>query len=243
MSLRCEPDSCATNKFQLLSAGSLDDIEALLALVGNVSPILSGNLVLGEELGTHTDAVDASSEPLLEVLLLGSDATSDHDLAPRHRSLETLDHVGAVDITREELGKVATELLSLADLADSAAARTVSNEATVADGGNLGVEERANNEVSAELEVESRGSGINYRADAESELGTLLVGPLYELTENFMSEVTTVGELEGANTALVACLYDILANLKILVVEDGDHASLTNLSEDCNLIEFCHFRY
>lgn len=227
----------------LFSAGCLDDIEALLALVGNVSPILSGNLLLGEELRTHADAEYASGEPLLEVLLLGCYATSDHDLAPRHGSLETLDHVGAIDITGEELGEVAAELLSLADLTDSAAARAVSHEATVADGGNLGVEEGTNDKVSAKLEIESRGSGIYDRADAESELGALLVSPLNKLTENLLGEIATVGELESADATLIASLHNILANLKVLVVEDGDHASLTDLGEDCNLIKFSHFGF
>ena len=88
---------------QLLGTSILDNVKTLFTLVGDVSPIFGGHLVFREKLRTHSDAENTGSEPLLKILFLRRYTTSDHNLAPRHGCFETLDHVGPVNITGEEL--------------------------------------------------------------------------------------------------------------------------------------------
>ena len=225
---------------QSLFLESCNDIKALLALVGNVCPVASSNLVLREELRTHAYAVNASVEPLLQVVSIGRNATGNHNLRPRHWSEQTLHEVWTYNITWEDLGELAAEFLSLADLGRSYTTWAVAYATTIADRSNIRIEERTYNEASAELDIESSCRSVNYRTNAKSQFGAFLGSPLVELAEYLMCKVATIGELESTNTTFVASLYDILANLDILVVEYRNHWCGTDLGHHLKLIKSCH---
>ena len=54
--------------------------ESLYALVCDSLPVLGSNHVLGEELRAHTNAVNTSLDPRSEVLLVGRNTASNHEL-------------------------------------------------------------------------------------------------------------------------------------------------------------------
>jgi hypothetical protein len=137
-----------------LSASLSTVTECLLALVGNILPVASLYLIAGEELRAHTYAEYAGLEPLGQVLFLGSYATSNHDLRPRHGSHQTLDEVRTNYVAREYLGEVAAYLLSLTDFRWCQTTWAVSHATTIADNCDVGVEQRTNHEVGTQLDVQ-----------------------------------------------------------------------------------------
>lgn len=62
--------------------------------------------------------------------------------------------------------------------------------------------------------------GINNCTCTQNHLRASLVGPLYQLSENLVSEVTTVSKLENTYATLVTSLDDVLADFNILIEEN-----------------------
>ena len=58
-----------------------------------------------------------------------------------------------------------------------------------------------------------------------------------------MCEITTVCKLKQTDTAIIACLYDSLGCLCVLVIEHRDHRSGGHLVQYRQFIEFCHFNF
>ena len=98
----------------------------------------------------------------------------------------------------------------------------------VADLGDLGVQIGTHDEVGPVLDVKRRGRGIDDRTDAQHHFGALFGGELDDLDEYLRSEIAAVGELESAHAALVAGFHDLLGNLGVSVIENGNHTGLTD---------------
>ena len=129
----------------------------------------------------------------------------------------------------------------LANLGNGHAARAIGNEATVAHGSDVGVEQRAHHKAGSQLDVHSSRGGINHGADAECQFGTLLVGPFHQLAKHLLGKVTAIGKLESADATLIASFHHVLAGLKILIVKHGNHARIADLLQYGYLIKLCHF--
>ena len=53
-----------------------------------------------------------------------------------------------------------------------------------------------------------------------------------------MSKVATIGELECADTTIVASLHNLLRNLYIAMIEHGNHTRLLHLLQYLYLVKF-----
>lgn len=229
---------CGGGRLLLAAVGY--DCEGLGTLIGDILPVLSSYLVGGEELGAHAYAEDAGLHPALDILFSGLYATGDHEFAPGHRCEQTLDEFGAKNVAGEDLAKVTAGLLSCADLAHATTAGSIGNESTVADTGDLGVEQGANHEAGTELDIKSGGGGIYDRAYTHGHLGTLLGGKLNYLGKNFVGEIAAVGELKCTDTTLVASLNYLLGHFGILVIKHGYYAGCAHLGENGDFVKLCH---
>ena len=100
----------------LLLSYFLDDVEGCAAEFGNLAPLLCCNHFLREEVAAHPDTGYSGLEPSLEVLFCRFHTSCHHYLAPRHRGTQTLHECRAENVSRENLAKVASKFLSLANL-------------------------------------------------------------------------------------------------------------------------------
>ena len=103
---------------------------------------------------------------------------------------------------------------------------------TVADLGDLGVQVGTHDEIGAVLDVKGRGRGIDDRTDAQHHFGALFGGELNDLDKDLRSEIAAVGEFESAHAAFVAGFHDLLGDLGVSVIENGNHAGLTDGFQD-----------
>ena len=227
-------------RFLQYQNGLFAECKGFAAFVGDVLPVAGLDAVFGEEFRAHADTIYSGFEPRGEVFPGWLDTTGHHEFGPGHRGEKAFDEFRAEDVAGEYLAQVAAGFLGETDLGDAAAAGGVGHKATVAYFGDFGVEQRAHHEACAELEVERGGGGVDNRAYAEGELGTFGGGIFDQFAENLVGEVTAVGELEGADAAVVACFHDLLGNLEVFVVEHGHHACGADFGQNGLFIEFCH---
>lgn len=224
----------------LLFAGFSHVRKSFAALFGHVSPILSGYAVFREELGTHAHTPYTGLDPAFDVFFGRLYTACNHQFGPGHRSEKAFDELSAEDVTGEALAEITAGFLSSTDFADCTAAGSVRNETTVADTGYFRIEERADNEACAELDVKSGSGGIHDRAYAHCHFRTLFGGKFYNFSENFMSKVASVSKFESANTSVIASFHNLLCNFGILVIEHRDNTGLAHLGENCDFIKFSH---
>ena len=203
-------------------------------------PLPCLNDILREEVRTHTDTGHSGTEPAGEILLLRLYASGHHNLAPRHRGAQALHELRSEHISRKDLAHIATGLLGSANFAYGTAARAVRHETTVAYRCDFRIEQRADNEVGSQLEIECCGSRIHYAAHTQNHTRKVGVCIPHQLSKHFLGEIAPVGELESTYSAFVAGLEHIDCNLRVGIVEHRHHTRALHSLNDFQFTVFCH---
>src|SRR6185436_2841169 len=221
----------------LLATNGLDEFDGVAHARLDAGVVGLGEQLLGDEVAADAAGDDAGPKPLAQRFLGGFDAAGGHDARPRHGSEHVLDELRAAHrTTGEHLDDLAAQLVRIGNLAGRAASGRVRNAAAIADLGDVGIQDGADDELRAVGDVDARGRRIDNRADAHDHRRVRLVEVPRDFVEHVRGEVAAIGEFDALGAAVRAGLDDLLTDLDIRVIEDRDYRLVDHRGEHTHSI-------
>ena len=137
---------------------------------------------------------------------------------------------------REDLDDLAAELFGETDLGSAATTRAVRNLATIAEFGDVRIEDRTDDETRAIRDIDARGRRIDNRSHAHDHARIRLGEVARDLEKHMRRELAAVGELDALGATVGARLDHLFADFDIRVIEDRYHPDVHHRRQDCHAV-------
>src|SRR5262245_20189742 len=218
-------------------ANSPDELNRLAHLLFEPRVVLLVQYLPGDEAGAHARRRDTRAEPGSQRFFGRFDCSGRHDTGPGRWREHCFDEVWPADrCGRKDLDDLAAELFGKTDLGRAATTRAVGDLATIAELGDVRIEDRTHDEAAAIGDVDAPGRRVDNRSRAHDHTRIGLGEMACQFDKHVRGKLAAVGELDALGATVGAGLDHLFTDLDIRVVEDRYHPDVHHRCQDCHAV-------